>query len=999
MLKQFMTSKIAFVGGGVACMTMLEFLLSNEFFENRPQILGVADHHSDAPGIRYAKVMGIFTTHDYRQLYDLPGLDAIVEITRNPFLAEAIRKTLPPHIRLFDQFEVRSLWDALLIEEVRRKSIKTLEECNQQPPLVEALVHELCDRFLQIICRRNDRSREIETELAAHERAQAQIIQGSTIPTFVVNKDHVITHWNKAMEKLTGYRGGEMVGTRRQWEPFYDHPRPALVDVILDQIHDPRQIERLYGNQWQSSPLIEGAYEAEGFFPRLGPEGKWCWFTAAPIRAADGTIVAAIETLWDKTEEKKANEQRDRQNRMMAETARELAKSEQILAQIVHGSTIPTFVINERHLVTHWNRAAEKLTGFSGAEMVGTNRQWVPFYAAPRRTMADVIVDQIDETEIPKLYVKWRKSALIEDAYEAEGFFPHLGRSGKWIWFTAAPIHSPDGAIIGAIETLWDTTEDKKAEQERERHTQELGTLVAVYTALSAPRPVKDRLETALQEVKNYLGAEDICLFLLGQDGRFEFSAGEGIAAPLCRQQIGQDRDNSLIYQVVRRGRFALYGDLPAGEGAEFRVLEAAGIRSLIYIPFSTKESRRFGMIRIASRKVDAFSPRDQNILELIGNRIGVAIENALLQESSVRSEEKYRSLFNNDPNPLFILDGKTFQILDTNARAQNRYGYGQREFAQKSFLDLGDAEDEEVRKGLDRLAPNQSALFTKKRHFDSAGGFFYVNINVSWASYLESNVLIASTTDITETVEKEVQLIQASKMTTLGTMAAGMAHELNQPLNVIQVCADYLNKMTSRGLAIGREEMQSLVRDISGNVQRAAGIIKHMRDFSRQSEVVTTRICINDPIQDVFKVLGHQLKMHQIEVNLALDPDIAPILAEHNRLEQVFINLVTNAMDAMDEKASRPGQSVAVKKLEIRSTMENGHVVVKVSDTGIGMAPELIDKIFEPFFTTKKVGKGTGLGVSISYGIVKDYGGTIRVTSAIGQGTTFELRFPPAEG
>lgn len=994
-----MKSRIAFVGGGVACMTFLEFLLSNDFFQDRPQILGVADHHSDAPGVRYAKVMGIFTTHDYRQLYDLPGLDTIVEITRNPFLAETIRKSLPAHIRLVDQFEVRSLWDALLIEEVRRKSIKTLATRKHQPEKVEELLHELCDRFVQIIRRRNDRSREIEIELATHERAQAQIIEGSTIPTFVVNKDHLITHWNKAMEKLTGYRGAEMVGTRRQWEPFYDQPRPALADVILDQIHDAPLIEKLYGDQWRSSDLIEGAYEAEGFFPRLGAQGKWCWFTAAPIRAADGTIVAAIETLWDKTEEKLANQHREQQHRIMSETARALAKSEKTLAQIIHGSTIPTFVINEKHIVTHWNRAAEKLTGYSGANMVGTDCQWTPFYDCQRPTMADVIVDQIDETEIPKLYTKWRKSALIEDAYESEIFFPHLGREGKWIWFTAAPIHSPDGAIIGAIETLWDRTEDKKAEQERERHTRELGTLVVVYTALSAPTPIKDRLQSAIQEVKHYLGAEDICLFLMGRDGRFDYCAGEGIAAPLCRQQLRREHDDSFMYQVVRQGRFAIFGELPRGNGEEFRILEQAGVRSLIYIPFATKESKPFGIIRVASRKAEAFSLRDQNVLELIGNRIGVAIENAMLQESSVRSEEKYRSLFNNDPNPLFILDATTFAILDTNARAQNRYGYSRQDFVRKSFLELGDAEDEEVRKGLGRLAPHQSLLFAKKRHYDSAGRLFYVNINVSWASYLESNVLIASATDITETVEKEVQLIQASKMTTLGTMAAGMAHELNQPLNVIQVCADYLNKMTQKGLAIGKDEMETLIQDISGNVQRAAGIIKHMRDFSRQSEVVTTKVSINDPINDVFKVLGHQLKMHQIELQLDLDPAIAPVLAEHNRLEQVFINLVTNAMDAMDEKANAAGQTGVTKKLTITSTMEDGRVVARVTDTGAGMAPEVIDKIFEPFFTTKQVGKGTGLGVSISYGIVKDYGGTIRVHSTVGEGTTFELRFPAAEG
>jgi signal transduction histidine kinase len=117
--------------------------------------------------------------------------------------------------------------------------------------------------------------------------------------------------------------------------------------------------------------------------------------------------------------------------------------------------------------------------------------------------------------------------------------------------------------------------------------------------------------------------------------------------------------------------------------------------------------------------------------------------------------------------------------------------------------------------------------------------------------------------------------------------------------------------------------------------------------------------------------------------------------LADHNRLEQVFINLVTNAMDAMDEKQDDHRWRDGQKQLTIRSFVEGDRVVVTVADTGVGMSEEVKAKLFDPFFTTKKVGKGTGLGVSISYGIVRDYEGTIEIASEPGKGTTFELRFP----
>jgi C4-dicarboxylate-specific signal transduction histidine kinase len=312
--------------------------------------------------------------------------------------------------------------------------------------------------------------------------------------------------------------------------------------------------------------------------------------------------------------------------------------------------------------------------------------------------------------------------------------------------------------------------------------------------------------------------------------------------------------------------------------------------------------------------------------------------------------------------------------------------------------VSLGDPNDEELINGLKNLSKGQSILFSKKRYYKKGRIPIYINVNVSYAEYQNYDVLIAATTDITESVEKETQLVQASKMTTLGLMASGMAHEINQPLNVIQVCADYFQKMVKRGEQIPQEELESLAKDMSENVARAAGIIKHVRDFARQSNVVVNKVNIHDPIRDVFKVLGHQVKAHQVELILDLDPDIPHIMAEHNRLEQVFINLVTNAIDALDEKEGQPVENGWKKQLKIKSFSKNDQLFVTVSDNGIGMTKEIMDKIFEPFFTSKEIGKGTGLGVSISHGIIKDYKGDIQVESEHGEGTTFILRFPAVD-
>lgn len=993
MKRRFLGKRVAFVGGGIFCTKLLEFIADEEFPGPRPEVLAIADINMEAPGIRAAKKMGIFTTADYRELYRIEGLEALIEVTYDLSLAETIRKQKPAHIDLIDHFEARFIWDSLHIDHVKRKTQWELDERGSDRETVFSLFENLARQVTDVIERRHARYQEIEQELFRQKRTLAQIIEGSTIPTFVIDQKHVITHWNRAMERLTGLRAEEMVGTRRQWMPFYESERPSMADVILDRIDEAR-IEKLYGGKWRKSVLVEGAYEADGFFPNLGGEGKWCWFTAAPIEAPDGSFIGAIETVWDKTEEKKAEEEIERHNRLMTETARALGESEAVMKQIIQGSTIPTFVIDETHTVTHWNRALEVLSGVFSQDIIGTRKQWIPFYRSERPTMADLILDQVDEAQIERLYGgHWRRSELIQGAYEAEGFFPNLGGEGKWCWFTAAPIQAPDGTLIGAIETLWDKTEDKRAEEEKERHTRELSTLCSIYTALSATMNIDTALFMTAEELQRFSDADGVCIYLREDDGRYRMRYGTGLSADACKKVRLVD-DTSIIAQVAGENRFTLFEDLPEGSSDEIRFLEEQHFVSLAYIPISSKERQNFGVIRLASRQANQFSHGQKDVFELIGNRIGVAFENAILQERYRKSEEKYRTLFNSDPHPTFILDSTTFQILDINQRAKDSYGYRREELIGLSFLSLGDKDDEEISEGLDRLEEDQSVMFTKKRHYRKDGEAFYVNINISHARYGETSVIIASTTDISEIVEKETQLIQASKMTTLGQMAAGIAHEINQPLNVMQVSADFLKKMLDRGRALSKEDLASIAEDFQSNVQRASAIIQHMRDFSRQSDVNRTRLDINAPIRDIFKVLGHQLEVHEIDTDIDLAEDLPPILADHNRLEQVFINLVTNAVDAMDAKAEASGDD-GQKRLTIRSGIEDGMVTVTVSDTGTGMSKAVQEKIFEPFFTTKDVGKGTGLGVSISYGIVKDYDGTIEVRSREGEGTTFTLRFP----
>jgi len=690
-------SNMAIVGGGRVCKAFLETVKGRYLAPKKLNILGVADINDNAEGLVFAKSKGIFTTNDFRSLYDIKVLDLIIELTGDNRVLEELKATKPKGVRLIDHFEAMSVWDFLQIEEANVKVNEKLKKYETEPKKVQREFDFFSKQLSKIVEERTDHLQTVEKELVERERALSQIVQGSTLPTFVINKNHIVTHWNIACEKLTGYKADEIVGTDKHWVPFRQKKRPLMADVIVDQMGED-ELRKYYGNEWKQSALIEGAYQAEQFFPQIGGKPRWLLFTAAPLRGAGGDITGSIQTLWDITERKESQE--------------ELQKAH-------------------------------------------------------------------DELEAR---VKERTTELIK------------------------------------------------------------------------------------------------------------------------------------------------------------------------------------------------------------------------VNEELKRSEEKYKTLFDSAPNPFFIMDWKTFKIIDVNATALDCYQQTKDELTKRTFFDLLFERDKELEEGLRKLTNNHCGFYPKRRHVRKNGEPFYVNIVACHSIHLGKDSLIATTTDISENVEKEAQLVQASKLATLGTLASGMAHELTQPLNVIQIASDFFLKKIAKNEEISKDELKDMAEEIGSHVDRAAKIIKHMRDFARQSDVTRTRVNINEPIKDVFKVMGQQLRVHQIEVQLDLSPNLPYIMADHNRLEQVFINLVTNAMYAMDDKGMRLGEKKWRRLLRIESFPEDKNIVVRVSDTGKGIAEEVMDKIFEPFFTTRKVGQGTGLGMSISYRIISDYSGTIDVESEVDKGTTFTIQFPCAE-
>jgi two-component system NtrC family sensor kinase len=245
-------------------------------------------------------------------------------------------------------------------------------------------------------------------------------------------------------------------------------------------------------------------------------------------------------------------------------------------------------------------------------------------------------------------------------------------------------------------------------------------------------------------------------------------------------------------------------------------------------------------------------------------------------------------------------------------------------------------------------------------------------------------SLFCAFNTMTNELQTRQEQLVQSRKIAAIGTLTSGIAHELNNPINNIVLTAETLKEDFPD---LSQEEALSLIQDVLTQSERAAEVVRDLLDFSRSERPEFEAIAIAKLLNDTVKLVRNQLMLNGIELQQAIPETLPAISGERKSLRQAFLNLLINAIQAM------PGGGT----LSIRAYVLNGEpwLKVDVQDTGGGIAPENLSRIFEPFFTTKQVGRGTGLGLSVTYGILEKHGGRIEVASVVGQGSTFTVSLP----
>jgi len=409
------------------------------------------------------------------------------------------------------------------------------------------------------------------------------------------------------------------------------------------------------------------------------------------------------------------------------------------------------------------------------------------------------------------------------------------------------------------------------------------------------------------------------------------------------------------------------------------------------YVPCAVRS--RVASILALGRTGDGalLSSEDTDLLRAISGYVAVAIENALLLEEQAQRADELARLKDFNENIIESINVGVMvinlhgRITNWNGALEEIYGLRREEAIGHRITEVFQAEMLRALRGLmerSELLSGEPINVYKFRARSNDGRELTLNISLAalQSKTGEFEGTLIAIEDVTERIRLEEQLQQSDKLSSIGLLAAGVAHEVNTPLTGISSYSQMLMQQTPEN-----DPRHQLLEKIYRQTSRASSIVNNLLNFSRVSDARFAPVDLNRVIDDTIQLLEAQLRNTNIEVNRRYDDQLPPAPGNAPKLQQVFMNLILNARDAMPEGG----------QLEIATTADEESIRIRFSDNGIGISAENLSRIFDPFFTTKQIGKGTGLGLAVSYGIIQDHGGHIVVESNPGQGTVFLINLP----
>jgi PAS domain S-box-containing protein len=387
----------------------------------------------------------------------------------------------------------------------------------------------------------------------------------------------------------------------------------------------------------------------------------------------------------------------------------------------------------------------------------------------------------------------------------------------------------------------------------------------------------------------------------------------------------------------------------------------------------------------------DPLNSEEVDLLQTLAAQAASAFLNGRLYGDLKAQARELQSLTEYNENILESMDSGILvldlegRVMRWNRAMKSLYGRGPDEVRGRSLDEVFPEAFLDALRGSLVLDEHEDIAHIYKLHLPTPDGRSLM-VNVSVAPFEVGSgerlgtILILE--DVTARVHLEEQLQHSDKMASIGLLAAGVAHEVNTPLTGISSYTQML-----RGQTPAEDPRAALLEKIEKQTFRAAKIINHLLNFSRSGSAEFEPLDVNKLLGDVLSLLEHQLDRSRIKLIRELQEELPPVRGNENRLQQVFFNLILNARDAMPSGGW----------LTLSTEADGDTVIVQVKDTGHGIRKEDIKRIYDPFFTTKGIGRGTGLGLSVSYGIVQEHGGAIFVDSVPGKGSVFQVALPAA--
>ncbi|HVO67931.1 MAG TPA: PAS domain S-box protein [Syntrophales bacterium] len=645
----------------------------------------------------------------------------------------------------------------------------------------------------------------------------------------------------------------------------------------------------------------------------------------------------------------------------------ELKESQQRLADIIDFLPDATVVIDMDKKIIAWNRAMEEMTEVKKEDMIGQDSHAgaVPFYGERRPYLLDLIDTSDEELKSKYQYVKRRGNTLY-----AETLTPVLYEGkGAYVWATGTPLFDAHGNRMGAIESIRDITDRKRAEEALKESQQQLSDIINFLPDATLVIDKEGKViawNRAIEKMTGIKAAE-----MLGK-GNYEYALPfYGERRPILIDLVLKPQEEiEAKYVITERGDAVLEGEayMPALRGGEVYLFGKASI-------LRDSKCNIIGAI--------------ESIRDITARRHS--------EEALVRAEAKYRAIFENTGTSTVILEEDNTISL-ANKKIEKLTGYMREEIeGKKKWMEFVVKEDLEWMLALHSLREVNATAAKNNYEFclvDRNGQVKDIYLTIDMIPGTKKRV--ASLLDITKLKLLESQLRQAQKIEAIGTLAGGIAHDFNNILSAVLGYAE----MAQREPKVS-DRLMRYHEQIYKAGKRAKDLVSQILAFSRQSDEELRPLGISPIVKEVLKFLRASLPS-TIKIHHDIQSDRDTVLADPTQIHRILMNLCTNAAHAMHEGKGELIVSLSPVEINPRnaSTINHGlspgmYLQLSVSDTGHGIDPGIMDRIFDPFFTTKTPGEGTGMGLSVVHGIVKSYNGAITVESKVGKGTTFHVYFP----